>query len=88
MLRNKWSVAEFYPIEYIPSGVRLTAYGGDAAGFPTHVLQAYLDAVAAGRSPSPIHRTYALDETAQAHADMEPEGNRQNSSSSRDDQPR
>ena len=57
--------------DYIPSGVRLTAYGGDAADLPTDVLQAYLDAVAAGRLTVPIHRTYTLDEIAEAHADME-----------------
>src|SRR6266487_885639 len=55
----------------VPDGVRLTAYGGDAADLPTDVLQAYLDAVAAGRLTVPIDRTYALDEIAQAHADME-----------------
>src|SRR6266851_5377600 len=71
MLSNQWTVADFYPIEYIPSGVRLTAYGGDAADLPADVLQGYLDAVAAGRLTVPIHHTYALDEIAQAHADME-----------------
>jgi NADPH:quinone reductase len=71
MLSNHWTVADFYPIEYIPSGVRLTAYGGDAADLPTDVLQAYLDAVAAGRLTVPIHHIYALDEIAQAHAEME-----------------
>jgi NADPH:quinone reductase len=70
MLSNQWTVADFYPIEYIPSGVRLTAYGGEA-DLPTEVLQAYLDAVAEGRLTVPIHRTYTLDEIAQAHADME-----------------
>jgi NADPH2:quinone reductase len=71
MLSNHWTVADFYPIEYIPSGVRLTAYGGDAADLPTDVLQAYLDAVSEGRLTVPIHRTYTLDEIAEAHADME-----------------
>jgi NADPH2:quinone reductase len=71
MLSNQWTVADFYPIDYLPSGVRLTAYGGDATDLPTDVLQAYLDAVAEGRLTVPIHRTYALDEIAQAHADME-----------------
>jgi NADPH:quinone reductase len=71
MLSNEWTVADFYPIDYIPSGVRLTAYGGEAADLPADVLQAYLDAVAEGRLTVPIHRTYALDEIAQAHADME-----------------
>jgi NADPH2:quinone reductase len=71
MLSDQWTVPDFYPIEYIPSGVRLTAYGGDAADLPTEVLQAYLDAVAAGRLSVPIYRTYALEEIAQAHADMQ-----------------
>src|SRR4051794_20968430 len=71
MLSNQWTVADFYPIDYLPTGVRLAAYGGDAADLPTDVLQAYLDAVAAGRLTVPIHRTYTLDEIAQAHADME-----------------
>jgi NADPH:quinone reductase-like Zn-dependent oxidoreductase len=71
MLSNQWTVADFYPIDYIPSGVRLTAYGGEAADLPTEVLQGYLDAVAEGRLTVPIHRTYRLDEIAQAHADME-----------------
>src|SRR5205085_1708057 len=71
MLSNAWVVADFYPIDYIPSGVRLTAYGGEAADLPADVLQDYLDAVAAGRLSVPIDRTYALDEVAQAHADME-----------------
>lgn len=71
MLSNQWTVADFYPIEYIPSGVRLTAYGGEAADLPADVLQAYLDGVAAGRLAVPIHRTYTLDEIAQAHDDME-----------------
>jgi NADPH:quinone reductase-like Zn-dependent oxidoreductase len=71
MLSNQWTVADFYPIDYIPSGVRLTAYGGEAADLPAEVLQAYLDAVAAGRLAVPIHRTYALEEIAEAHADME-----------------
>ena len=52
MLSNQWTVADFYPIDYLPSGVRLTAYGGEAADLPTDVLQAYLDAVAAGRLTS------------------------------------
>src|SRR6266545_4994692 len=71
MLSNQWTVADFYPIEYIPTSVRLTAYGGAAADLPADVLQAYLDAVAAGRLTVPIPRTYALDEIAQARADME-----------------
>jgi NADPH:quinone reductase-like Zn-dependent oxidoreductase len=71
MLSNQWTVRDFYPIEYLPRGVRLTAYGGDASDLPPAVLQEFLDAVAAGQAQVPIHRTYRLDDIAEAHADME-----------------
>lgn len=71
MLSNEWTVQDFYPIDYIPDGVRLTAYGGEASNLPAAVLQGFLDAVAAGRITPPPHRTYRLDEIAAAHADME-----------------
>jgi NADPH:quinone reductase len=71
MLSNEWTVHDFYPIEYIPRGVRLTAYGGDASDLPADVLQSFLDEVAAGRLDVPIGRTYSLDEIVSAHADME-----------------
>jgi NADPH:quinone reductase-like Zn-dependent oxidoreductase len=71
MLSNRWTVRDFYPIEYLPRGVRLTAYGGDAGDLPAAVLQEFLDAVAAGEARVPIHRTYRLAEIAAAHADME-----------------
>jgi NADPH:quinone reductase len=71
MLSNQWTVHDFYPIDYIPRGVRLTAYHGDATDLPSEVLQRFLDDVAAGRLTVPLHRTYTLDEISVAHADME-----------------
>ena len=71
MLSNQWTIDGFYPMDYIPDGVRLTAYGGEASDLPADVLQGFLDAVASGRLTVPLYRTYALDEIAAAHADME-----------------
>jgi NADPH:quinone reductase len=71
MLSNQWIVRDFYPIGYLPRGVRLTAYGGEATDLPAAVLQSFLDAVAAGRLTVPLHRTYTLDQITTAHADME-----------------
>lgn len=71
MLSNQWTVRDFYPIEYLPRGVRLTAYGGDARDLPPSVLQEFLDDVSAGRARVPIDRIYRLEEIAEAHADME-----------------
>ena len=71
MLSNEWTVKDFYPIEYIPRGVRLTAYGGDASDLSPEVLGDFLDAVEAGRAIVPIHRRYDLDQIREAHAYME-----------------
>jgi NADPH2:quinone reductase len=71
MLSNEWIVRDFYPIDYIPSGVRLTAYSGEASDLPTGVLQEFLDAVAAGEAIVPLYRVYHLDQIRDAHAEME-----------------
>ena len=71
MLSNEWIVPDFYPIDYIPRGVRLTAYSGGASDLPATVLQDFLDAVAAGSAQIPVHRVYRLDEIRLAHAEME-----------------
>lgn len=71
MLSNEWTVKDFYPIEYLPRGVRLTAYGGDAADLPTAVLQDFLDAVEAGQASVPVHRRFDFNDIQEAHAYME-----------------
>ena len=71
MLSNQWTVSEFYPIDYLPPGVRLTAYSGDAADLPADVLQGFLDDVAAGRALVPIDRLFRLDQIRDAHTLME-----------------
>lgn len=71
MLSNVWTVRDFYPGAFIPTGVRLTAYGGDASDLPAEVLQGFLDAVADGAATVPVARVFALEEIVQAHALME-----------------
>jgi NADPH:quinone reductase len=71
MLSNQWTVRDFYPIDYIPNGVRLTTYSGDSSDLPPQVLQDFLDAVAAGNATVPIDHVYRFDEIAQAHTVME-----------------
>jgi NADPH:quinone reductase len=71
MLSNQWTVRDFYPISYLPRGVRLTAYGGEAADLPAPLLQGFLDDVATGTAAVPVGHVYRLDQIVQAHADME-----------------
>jgi NADPH2:quinone reductase len=71
MLSNQWTIRDFYPIDYLPRGVRLAAYGGDASDLPSEVLQQFLDDVAAGVARVPVGRVYRLDEIVEAHVAME-----------------
>lgn len=71
MLSNQWTIPDFYPIDYIPRGVRLTSYTGGAADLPGSVLQEFLQAVSEGTATVPIGKVYALDDIVQAHTDME-----------------
>lgn len=71
MLSNQWTIDSFYPVDWLPNGVRLTAYSGEAADLPAHVLQAFLDDVAAGDALIPLGTVYGIDDIVQAHRDME-----------------
>jgi len=48
MLSNQWVVKDFYPIDYLPRGVRLTAYTAEASDLPADILQRFLDRIADG----------------------------------------
>jgi NADPH:quinone reductase-like Zn-dependent oxidoreductase len=71
MLSNIWTVPDWYPMDYIPTGVRLTVYSGDAEDLPAAALQGFLDDLATGRLAVPVHRAYAFEEIVAAHAAME-----------------
>jgi len=71
MLSNEWIVPNFYPIVYLPKGVRLTAYGGDSADLPGDVLQRYLDKIASGQITLGPTNVYRFDDIRKAHSDME-----------------
>ena len=71
MLSDEWTIHEFYPMAWLPNGVRLTAYSGEAADLRPDELQAFIDAIASGHARVPIGKVYDLVDIAQAHRDME-----------------
>lgn len=71
MLSDRWTIPDFYPMDWLPNGVRLTAYGGEAANLTAEVLQDFLDAAAAGKVRIPLGRVYRMDQIVAAHHDME-----------------
>ena len=71
MLCNEWTVENFYPIDYLPVGVRLSAYAGESTNLPQAVLQEFLDDLASGTLHLPVDLSFPLEDVAQAHARME-----------------
>lgn len=71
MLANVWTIPDFYPIDYLGDGVRLTGYSGSAANLPAPVLQGFLDRVAAGEIDLGPVTVYPLAEVRRAHLDLE-----------------
>jgi NADPH2:quinone reductase len=71
-LSDEWVIPDFSPLGYIPFGVRLTAYGGEAADLPADVFDRQLRAIADGRLKVSIAKVYrGLVEVREAHAALE-----------------
>ncbi|MGW1343821.1 zinc-binding alcohol dehydrogenase family protein [Kribbella sp. NPDC002412] len=71
MLSDNWTVPDFYPIGYLPNGVRLTAYGGESSDLPAEAFQRYVDLVANGKLPIRIDRVFTMEEIGVAHRVMQ-----------------
>ncbi len=71
MLSNRWTIPDFYPIDYLPAGVRLTAYSGTATDLPADVLQRFLDRIAEGALSLGPARVYTLEQIQDAHRAMQ-----------------
>ncbi|MGO1051517.1 zinc-binding alcohol dehydrogenase family protein [Crossiella sp. CA198] len=74
MLSDEWTIPDFYPMDYLPNGVRLTAYSGQSSDLPQADLQRYLELIEAGKLPVRIHKVFALEEIREAHQLMEDGG--------------
>ncbi|WP_076465412.1 zinc-binding dehydrogenase [Actinomyces mediterranea] len=72
MLSDQWTIPDFYPMDWIPTGVRLTVYSGEAVDLPVYTLQQYLDGIEVGAITPPRIRVYeGLESVWRAHADMD-----------------
>lgn len=71
ILGGKWSLDNFLPMENIPTGVKLTAYSGEAADLTVEQLQSYLDLVATGVLVVKTGPVFAFEELINAHKLMD-----------------
>ena len=68
---NAWSIADFSPLDVIPTAVGLTTYSGGPDDFMRTPLDELVAQIAAGSLRIPIGRTFRLDEIVEAHRCME-----------------
>jgi NADPH:quinone reductase-like Zn-dependent oxidoreductase len=71
MVGDRWSFADFAPMDVIPTGVSLTTYSGGVEDFLSMPLQDLVDQVADGRLPVKVGRVFGLDDIVEAHRLME-----------------
>jgi NADPH2:quinone reductase len=71
MLSDQWTIEQFYPMDWLQNGVRLTAYSGEAEDLPATILQEFLEGVASGNALVPVGATYRMEDIVQAHRDLE-----------------
>jgi NADPH:quinone reductase-like Zn-dependent oxidoreductase len=71
MVGNKWSFANFSPMDAIPTAVSLTTYTGEAEDFMLTPLGKLVQQVAAGKLHIQVGKIFHLDEIVEAHRCME-----------------
>lgn len=71
MVGDRWSLADFAPMDVIPTGVSLTTYSGGVDDFMALPFQSLIDQVEAGKMPVQIGKVFKLDGIVEAHRLME-----------------
>jgi NADPH:quinone reductase-like Zn-dependent oxidoreductase len=71
MVGDRWSLADFTPMDVIPTGVSLTTYSGGVDDFMALPFQSLIDQVEAGKMPVRIGKVFKLDDIVEAHRLME-----------------
>lgn len=68
---GEWSIKDFNPMEFIPTGVNLTAYSGALEEFLEMPLQVMVEKVVMGGMKVKVARVFKLDQIVEAHRLME-----------------
>ncbi|KAK9364830.1 quinone oxidoreductase [Lipomyces kononenkoae] len=68
---KQWTVANFSPMEVIPTAVCLTTYSGGSEDFIATPLQYLAQKIASGKLRVPLDKVFKLDDIVEAHKYME-----------------
>lgn len=74
MVGDAWSLADFSPMDAIPTGVRLTTYSGGVEEFMATPLQDLVRLVETGHLRPPLGPVFPIERISEAHALMEAGG--------------
>lgn len=70
-LDGKWTIDNFYPFNFIPSGKYLTVYAGNASNLPAKVFDEIISFVKNKKIDFPTKVYHGLNSVAQAQYDLE-----------------
>lgn len=71
MVGDRWSIADFAPMDVIPTGISLTTYTGGVDDFMAMPLQQLIDQVQSGTLPVAIGKVFGIEDIVDAHRLME-----------------
>jgi len=71
ILGGKWNLKDFLPMRDIPTAVKLTSYGGEAADLSSEQLQEYLGLIEEGKLVVETGPVFEFEELIQAHQLMD-----------------
>lgn len=71
MVGDRWSLADFAPMDVIPTGVSLTTYSGGVDDFMAMPFQSLIEQVESGVLPVRIGKVFQIDDIVEAHRLME-----------------
>jgi NADPH:quinone reductase-like Zn-dependent oxidoreductase len=71
IVSNQWAFENFSPMEFIPTGVCLTSYGGGVEEFMETPMQELINQIESGELNVKVGRVFKLDEIVEAHRTMD-----------------
>ncbi len=71
ILGGKWVLSEFHPIGDVPTGVKLTSYGGESSDITPSQLQEYVSLIESGELKIKLGPSFPFEKLQEAHTMMD-----------------
>ena len=71
ILGGEWALADFRPMEDVPTGVKLTTYAGESSDITAAQLQDYVSLVESGELDLKLGPSFPFEKLQEAHHTMD-----------------